>query len=74
MLTFQDFERADDKKGFILYAINMHENSEDYQIATDADEYDKQKNVTIVNYIKTMYTISTVREPKPDITPEMASF
>lgn len=58
MLTFQDFERADDKKGFILYAINMHENSEDYQIATDADEYDKQKNVTIVNYIKTMYTMS----------------
>ena len=58
MLTFQDFEKASDKKGFILQAINQHESSDDYILAKDADEYDKQKNVTIVNYIKTMYTMS----------------
>ena len=58
MYTYQDFEEASDKKAFILSAIAEHQNSEAYRIAKDADEYDKQKNVTIVNYIKTMYTMS----------------
>ena len=58
MLTYQDFEKADNKQDFIMYAISQHENSEEYRIAKDADEYDRQKNVTIVNYIKTMYTMS----------------
>ena len=58
MLTYQDFVKAEDKKGFILSAIADHQHTEDYRIAKDADEYDKQKNVTIVNYIKTMYTMS----------------
>ena len=58
MLTFQDFEKAPDKKSFIVMAINQHKSSEDYQMAMDADEYDKQKNVTIVNYVKTIWTMS----------------
>lgn len=58
MYTFQDFEKADDKKDFILQAISQHESSEEFKIAKDADEYDKQKNVTILNYTKTMYTMS----------------
>ena len=58
MLTFQDFEKAPDKKSFIVRAINEHKSTDDYHIAEDADEYDKQKNVTIVNYVKTIYTMS----------------
>ena len=63
MLTYQDFLEAgeasdESKKQFVLSAINRHENSEEMRIAKDADEYDKQKNVTILNYTKTMYTMS----------------
>jgi len=58
MFTFQDFEEARDKKDFLLQAINQHEASEEYKLAEDADEYDKQKNVTILNYIKIMYTMT----------------
>lgn len=58
MITFQDFEEAQDKRSFILSAIMKHKSSEDYQIAKDADEYDAQKNVTINNYLQVMYTMS----------------
>lgn len=58
MYTFQDFEKAADKVDFLLQAIGRHEASEEMQIAKDADEYDKQKNVTIINYLKTMYSMS----------------
>lgn len=57
MLTFQDFEKATDQKEFILSAISRHESSDEFQIAKDADEYDRQKNVTILNYTKMMYTM-----------------
>lgn len=58
MLTYQDFEKASDKSAFILKAIAEHENSDEYRIAKDADEYDRQKNTTIMNYLKVMYTLS----------------
>lgn len=58
MRTFQDWEKATDKKDFILAAISEHESSDDVKLAKDADEYDKQKNVTILNYLKIMYTNS----------------
>lgn len=58
MLIYQDWLKEQNKESFILRAIAGHESTEDYQIALDADEYDKQKNVTITNYLKTMYTMS----------------
>lgn len=58
MLTFQDFEAATDKEDFILKAIAEHEGTPDVILAKDADEYDKQKNITILNYLKVMYTMS----------------
>lgn len=58
MLTFQDFEEATNITDFIVRAIAEHESSEEFQIAKDADEYDKQKNVTVLNYVKTIYTMS----------------
>ena len=56
MLTFQDWQKATDKYDFILNAISQHEDSPDVKLARDADEYDRQKNVTILNYLKIMYT------------------
>lgn len=57
MLTFQDFEAATDQKDFILKAISEHEGSPDVKLAKDADEYDRQKNITILNYLKVIYTM-----------------
>ena len=58
MYTFQDFEKAQDKKSFILSLIAEHENSDDYKTAKIADEYDAHKNVTVLNYVQTMWTLT----------------
>lgn len=57
ILTYQDFlESQNDIKGFISKAINQHVSSEDYKIAVSADNYDRQKNETIYNYVRTIFT------------------
>lgn len=57
MLTYQDFlEQREDVSGFIAKAINQHISSDDYQIAERADRYDRQKNDTIYNYVRTIFT------------------
>lgn len=57
MLTYQDFlESQNDIKGFISKAINQHVSSDDYKIAVSADNYDRQKNDTIYNYVRTIFT------------------
>lgn len=58
MKTYQDFLEAADKKQFILSAIQDHKASSMYHIASDAEEYDKKKNVTILRYQKLLYTLS----------------
>ena len=61
MLTYQDFLEVKNRGNqreiydFILKVINEHRSSDMYKIALDADEYDKQQNSTIMNYIKYMY-------------------
>lgn len=66
MLTYQDFEAAEDRKRFITEAIKDHMGSEEYMLALDADEYDKQQNVTISNYVQTIFT--AYGEPVEDFT------
>lgn len=57
MLTYQDFQKAqNDVAAFVARAINEHLQAEMYKIAKDADEYDRQRNVTIFNYVRTIYT------------------
>ena len=57
ILTYQDFlESQNDVKGFIAKAINQHTSSEMYKTAVDADNYDRQKNTTIYNYVRTIMT------------------
>lgn len=60
MLTFQDFEKAADRLDFIIKAIDQHVFSNDYKMAKIADEYDHQRNVTITNYIQTIFTMSGI--------------
>lgn len=60
MLTFQDFEEAksseDSLLNFVSLAISTHMASDEYKIAKDADEYDRQRNSTIANYIQKIWT------------------
>lgn len=60
--TYQDLQALgqDEKKRieFITTAINLHKNSDMYKIAFDAEEYDRQRNVTILSYQKLLYTMA----------------
>ena len=58
MLTFQDFEQERDKATFIAKLIREHESSELVRTAREADEYDRQRNINIRNYVQKMYTAS----------------
>lgn len=61
--TYQDLQAAGDKAAFILEAIREHKSSTMYMIAADAEEYDRQRNVTIMRYQKLLYTLSGVAVP-----------
>ena len=52
MLTFQDFQAAPDRAKWIGSAIGSYMRSEAYKIALDADEYEAQRNITILNTVK----------------------
>jgi hypothetical protein len=68
MVTYQDYLAAvtndsgeivpERIAGFVQYAIDTHKGSDDYEIATNADLYEKQKNVTINNYVRTIYSLA----------------
>lgn len=62
MKTFQDFEKADDAKAFILAAIADHKASDAYETALLADLYDRQLNATINSYVKTLYTLDVTTD------------
>lgn len=59
--TFSDFEQAkedNDLIEFVAAAISSYKRSKEYKTAITADEYDHQRNTTIVNYVKQMYNLS----------------
>lgn len=61
MKTFQDFQTAVAKGRllpFIRDAIEEHRNSDAFLIAQIADEYDAQRNVTINEAVKRIYTLA----------------
>ena len=67
MLTFQDFEKADDKAKFVLSAISTYRNSDEYRMAEIADECDAQRNVTIQHTIRKLYTASGAVTEDPTV-------
>jgi len=56
VITFQDYLEEPNVLAFIGTAINQHTSSEEYKIAVSADNYDRQKNETIYNYVRTIFT------------------
>lgn len=60
MLTYQDYEKEPDKAKFIALLIAEHQKSEAFGIAKDADAYDRQKNVTINEFVQKLFTSSGV--------------
>lgn len=56
MLTYQDFLDAKDRTNFIKNLIETHRGSERVRTARIADEYDAQRNVTINQYAKYIYS------------------
>ena len=61
MKTYQDYVKAREKGdiiGFIQTAISEYRTSDDYKIALDADEYEAERNVTIMQWVKQLYTMS----------------
>lgn len=60
MITYQDYEAwgKDNVAQFVQTLIADHKKSELYLTAKDADEYDAQRNVTIVNYVQTIWSSS----------------
>lgn len=67
MRTYQDLQKAIEKgKGLAEYvraSIEEYKNSEMYQTAVLADEYDRHQNRTILQYQKLLYTISGTAVP-----------
>ena len=66
MYTYQDFIRETDKTRAIVSAITNHKKSDLYKTAISADEYDHQRNETITNYVRMIFTLTGV--PVKDFT------
>lgn len=62
MKTYQDLLELNGEeskvKDFILQAIANYQSTEEYRLAKIAEEYDKQRNVTITRYEKFLYTVT----------------
>ena len=59
MKTYQDYEKAKSNGGvidFIKAAITEYRTSDEYRTACDADEYEKENNITIKEFLRLMFT------------------
>ena len=66
MKTFQDFQIAQQENrliDFIVQAINEYKSSSVYKIALDADEYEAERNSTIMQYVKKLFTMDGRKVP-----------
>lgn len=69
MLTYQDMLTAVEKGKLLTFlrdAITQHRNSDDYKLAVAADEYDHQRNTTIRETIRRIYSLTG--KPMEDFT------
>ena len=61
MKTYQEYMTAKEQGQeieFIKKAINEYKSSPEYMIALDADEYEAERNVTVLSYMRWLYTES----------------
>lgn len=57
MLTYQDFEKEQNIAEFVRKAIQEHLASDEYRTAISADNYDHEKNETINNYVRVIFSL-----------------
>lgn len=65
VVTYQDFLEAKNRIEFIQQAINKHRASTEYKRALDAGLYEQQKNVTINNVARSIYTAAGIEINDP---------
>ena len=62
MLTFQDYEErlnnGESIESIIEAFIAIHKASDDYELCLTADEYDAQRNVTILEFIQMIFSVT----------------
>lgn len=58
MYSYQDFKKEPTIPIGLATAISTHRQSEDYKIAKSADNYDRMKNELILNYMRTILSIT----------------
>lgn len=65
MLTYQDFlkHKGSGLGEFLLQVIEEHKATPEYKTAKVAEQYDKQRNVTILSYQKYLYTMKGAKIP-----------
>ena len=59
MKTYQDWLEAKEKGetlDFIQTVISEHRSSKEFKTALDADEYEAERNVTVMKFVKMLYT------------------
>lgn len=67
MYTYQDFEACPeaDRPKFLLSVIASHKSGETYRNAKLADLYDAQRNKTVVDFVKTVFSTNGVKVDDP---------
>lgn len=67
MYTFQDFEACPeaDRPKFLLSVIAAHQSSETYKEAVLADEYDAQRNRTVIEFTRKVFSTEGVKVDDP---------
>lgn len=69
MITYQDYEeklKNGESIGSVIESlIATHKSSEDYKLALIADEYDAQRNITILELMQMIYSIDGSKIPDP---------
>lgn len=67
MYTYQDFEACpeEDRPKFLLSVIAAHQSSETYKEAVLADEYDAQRNRTVIEFTRKVFSTEGVKVDDP---------
>ena len=60
MYTYNDFIKEESVDFAVGIAIQQHTTSPEYKVALDADLYDKQRNTTIMEFVRIMYALDGV--------------
>ena len=66
MITYQDYERAENKTKWLQNAIISYRSSKEYKLAVDQEEYMAGRNTAILNMTRVIYDMAGL--PENDFT------